>query len=159
VYAHSGALGAVPPDDPRWQTLLANYEWVNAHPLIESDLVRADPYEDPGGYAAQEAAYQDAVQTRTLVLAALTHAQNVLQGTDNAAADQAFQDAQATYGAYVQQVKAKEMPSGFLLWLSNLDVPGRLLKVGGLVAAGAALYFLAPVAVAAIGRAGGSKSA
>lgn len=135
-------LGQVPDTDPRWQRLLANYQWLNDHPLPDN----ADP---------------DTVAERALVIAALVHAQNMLQGTDAAAADQAFQAANDSYNAFKAQQTAQETPSGLALWLSDLglNIASPVAKVAGLAALVIGAVILAPVVTAAVGRAGASKSA
>jgi hypothetical protein len=106
-------LGAAAADDPRWQNLLTSMQWINDNPL-PSD---ASP---------------DSVATRQLVIAALAKAENTMQGNNAAAASADYAAAASAYNQFAIQQGAKEMPSGFSLWLAGLglDIANPLAKIG-----------------------------
>lgn len=133
-------LGADLSTSQQWQNLLAQMDYVNAHPLPDD-------------------ASADTVQTRQLVIAALARAEATLQGTDQAAADTAYQDAQTAYQQFAAQQKEKETPSGLALWLAGLglDLGSPLAKLGLYAGVGLVAYLALPFVVRAVSS-GGSKS-
>jgi hypothetical protein len=132
-------LGATDPAT-QWANLVASYEWINAHPLADN-------------------ASEDTKHVRAVLLAALVHAQAVLQSstTTPAAKDAAFQAAVREYQTYRAAVGATEMPSKLALWLADLglDIGKPLVKVAVLGAVALAGVIILPPLLR---RAGGSKS-
>lgn len=127
------SLGASLTRDQQWTNLLANMDDLTSNPL-------------PADASA------DTVATRQLVIATLAHAENVLQGADQAAADAAYADAQAQYRQFADTQRSKEMPSGLSLWLANLglDITSPLAKWASIGAGLIVLYLFGPPVVGAL---------
>ena len=122
-------LGQAVASDVAWSNLIASYQWVNDHPLLEEDMVTADEFNQPALYAQQEADFQAATQTRALLLAALAAAQAKLQQQpDSGSTSPEYQQAAATYNAYKAQAYQADMPSPFAL-----NPLGALFGKGGLL--------------------------
>lgn len=144
LYQEQGGLAGIRTrllGDPviQQQNLAAMEAFVNSHPLAPD-------------------ASDDTRQTRDLLVAAIAHAKAVLANGDagTAQADQAFQQARASYQDFTARQYGNEMPSPLALALSNigLDVSSTVGKValwGGL-ALGA--YLLLPMLM----RAGSRRS-
>lgn len=88
----------------QWDNLNGMWQWVNAHPLPDSET-SGDRYE-----------------TRQLLIAALVKAQAKLQGTDTAGATAAFAAARRRYEQFNTGATALEMPGAFSLWLANIGL-------------------------------------
>jgi hypothetical protein len=118
--------------------VVAGYEWMNAHPLADD-------------------ASEDTKQTRALVLAALVHAQNLLQSGPSAAADTAYTTAMTQYRAHAAAMTAKETPSAFSLWLAGLglDLANPVAKIALYGALGLGAYLVVPVLLR---KAGGTRT-
>lgn len=130
------ALGATLTRDQQWANLIASMEYVNANPLPDN-------------------APADTVQTRQLLVAALVRAENALQGSDQAAADAAYAQAQQAYQQFASKQRAAETPSGLALWLSGLglDVAGPVEKIAlGLGAVLVAVLIVPPLITAVAAR-------
>jgi hypothetical protein len=132
---HGGlrGLGAAVSSNVAWSNLMEGYQWINDHPLSDD-------------------APADAVQTRALVVAALTAAQAKLQSEPGSGASSPeYQQAAATYNSYKAKAYQQDMPSPFMLSLANIFGPGSFLDLsklpGKLVVYGGALlaaYVLLP---------------
>jgi hypothetical protein len=121
-------LGQAVSADVAQANITAGLAWVAANPLVESQMVTADEFNDPVTYQAQEANYQAAVQARALLVAALNAAQAKLNGDPASGSTSAeYQQAAATYQQYAQQAYQADMPSPFAL-----NPLGALFGSGGL---------------------------
>lgn len=134
-------LGGTLTRDRQWANLIASMDQVNATPLPD----KAGP---------------DQVQTRQLLIATLARAEATLQGSDQAAADQAYSQARDVYNQFAAEQHKKEMPSAFALWLANLglDISNPLVKAGGIAALVLGVAIAGPPIIRAVAGSGGSKS-